>query len=162
MFDLICTFFGLVLGVGFFIGILLLCTHVILMWVWMTVRLLETIEVHSGYDFPYLNPLHLIPGYAGSFIKLIGFIVDLFFVPFIEQEHVFMIFITITSTEIMHRHSYGGTGYLVQTHSIKNSWSRKKRRIEVHNYIYYLYLLSAMIIVAFGIVINLYCNVWKY
>lgn len=31
----------------------------------MFVRLLETIEVHSGYDFPYLNPLHLIPGYAG-------------------------------------------------------------------------------------------------
>ena len=30
-------------------------------------RLLESVEVHSGYDFPYLNPLHLIPGYAGAF-----------------------------------------------------------------------------------------------
>lgn len=36
----------------------------------MFVRLLETVEVHSGYDFPYLNPLHLIPGYAGK--KFLG------------------------------------------------------------------------------------------
>lgn len=42
-----------------------MCDHIILTWAWMFVRLLETIEVHSGYDFPYLNPLHLIPGYAG-------------------------------------------------------------------------------------------------
>ena len=56
----------MVLGVGFFIGILLMCDHIILMWMWMFFRLLETIEVHSGYDFPYLNPLHLIPGYAGA------------------------------------------------------------------------------------------------
>lgn len=56
----------LVLGTGFFIGVALLCDHLVLIWLWMTVRLLETIEVHSGYDFPYLNPLHLIPGYAGA------------------------------------------------------------------------------------------------
>ena len=30
----------------------------------MAFRLLETIDVHSGYDIP-LNPMHLIPGYAG-------------------------------------------------------------------------------------------------
>ena len=51
---------------GFMWGVLLLCDHLVLIWLWMTVRLLETIEVHSGYDFPYLNPLHLIPGYAGK------------------------------------------------------------------------------------------------
>ena len=56
----------LVLGAGFFIGVLLFCDHVVFMWLWMFVRLLETIEVHSGYDFPYLNPLNLIPGYAGK------------------------------------------------------------------------------------------------
>lgn len=56
----------LVLGTGFFIGVLLLCNHLIAIWLWMMVRLLETVEVHSGYDFPYLNPLHLIPGYAGT------------------------------------------------------------------------------------------------
>lgn len=55
-----------VLGMGFFVGAVLLCDHLMLIWVWMMVRLLETIEVHSGYDFPYLNPLHLIPGYAGK------------------------------------------------------------------------------------------------
>lgn len=55
----------LVLGTGFFIGVILMCDHILLVWVWMLVRLLETIEVHSGYDFPYLNPLNLIPGYAG-------------------------------------------------------------------------------------------------
>ena len=55
-----------VLGFGFVLGVLAVCNHVVLLWTWMFVRLLETIEVHSGYDFPYLNPLHLIPGYAGE------------------------------------------------------------------------------------------------
>lgn len=55
-----------VLGIGFFIGILLLCNHLIMMWLWMIVRVLETVDVHSGYDFPYFNPLHLLPGYAGA------------------------------------------------------------------------------------------------
>ena len=31
-------------------------------------RVLETVEVHSGYEIPYLSPLHLIPGYAGECI----------------------------------------------------------------------------------------------
>ena len=48
-------------------GIMLLCNHLALIWLWMAVRLLETIEVHSGYDFPYINPLNLLPGYAGKF-----------------------------------------------------------------------------------------------
>jgi methylsterol monooxygenase len=55
-----------VLGFGFFIGILLLANHVVLLWAWVFYRLLETIDVHSGYDVPFLNPLHLIPGYAGA------------------------------------------------------------------------------------------------
>ena len=53
------------------LGIMLLCDHLALIWLWMAVRLLETIEVHSGYDFPYLNPLHLLPGYAGSFDEVV-------------------------------------------------------------------------------------------
>ena len=56
----------LVLGTGFFIGVLGFCNHLIFLWVWMAVRLVETIDVHSGYDLP-LNPLHLIPGYAGTY-----------------------------------------------------------------------------------------------
>ena len=54
-----------VLGMGFFWGLLLLSNHVIMLWAWVTVRLIETIDVHSGYDIPYINPLHYIPGYAG-------------------------------------------------------------------------------------------------
>lgn len=56
----------LILGAGFFIGILCTCNHVAFLWVWMVVRLLETIDVHSGYDIPYINVFHLIPGYAGA------------------------------------------------------------------------------------------------
>jgi methylsterol monooxygenase len=56
----------IILGMGFVIGILAFGNHIAFMWLWMFVRLLETIDVHSGYDFPYLNPLHLIPGYAGA------------------------------------------------------------------------------------------------
>uniref|UniRef100_A0A8C6G2D9 Methylsterol monooxygenase 1 n=1 Tax=Moschus moschiferus TaxID=68415 RepID=A0A8C6G2D9_MOSMO len=36
----------IILGTGFFIGIMLLCDHVILLWAWVTVRLIETIDVH--------------------------------------------------------------------------------------------------------------------
>jgi methylsterol monooxygenase len=50
---------------GFFWGILFLCNHFFMMWAWVTVRLLETIDVHSGYEIPYINVMHLIPGYAG-------------------------------------------------------------------------------------------------
>lgn len=56
----------IVLGFGFFIGILVLCNHFVMLWAWVTFRLMETIDVHSGYDVPYANPLHLIPGYAGA------------------------------------------------------------------------------------------------
>jgi len=39
--------------------------HLAFLWGWMAVRLLETIDVHSGYDIP-LNPLHLLPFYGGA------------------------------------------------------------------------------------------------
>ncbi|KAM4900051.1 methylsterol monooxygenase 1 isoform 2-T3 [Sylvia borin] len=55
----------LILGAGFFIGIVVFCNHVVLLWAWVICRLMETIDVHSGYDVP-LNPLHLVPFYAGA------------------------------------------------------------------------------------------------
>ena len=55
----------IILGTGFFIGIMLLCDHVILLWAWVTVRLIETVDVHCGYDIP-LSPFNLSPFYAGS------------------------------------------------------------------------------------------------
>lgn len=54
-----------ILRTGFFTGIIHLCDHVILLWAWVTVHLIETVDVHSGYDIP-LNPLNLSPFYAGS------------------------------------------------------------------------------------------------
>ncbi|KAI0210354.1 Methylsterol monooxygenase 1 [Lamellibrachia satsuma] len=56
----------LILGMGFFWGILLFSNHVVMLWAWVAVRLLETIDVHSGYDIPYVNIFHLIPGYGGA------------------------------------------------------------------------------------------------
>ncbi|KAK7878307.1 hypothetical protein WMY93_031126 [Mugilogobius chulae] len=55
----------IILGAGFFIGIMIFCNHVFFLWAWVSFRLLETIDVHSGYDVP-LNPMHLIPFYAGA------------------------------------------------------------------------------------------------
>ncbi|XP_002741042.1 methylsterol monooxygenase 1-like, partial [Saccoglossus kowalevskii] len=54
----------IVLGAGFFIGILLFTNHFILLWAWVIFRLMETIDVHSGYELP-LNPMHLLPFYGG-------------------------------------------------------------------------------------------------
>ena len=36
----------LILGAGFFIGIMIFCNHVVLLWAWVAFRLLETIDVH--------------------------------------------------------------------------------------------------------------------
>ncbi|KAG8135061.1 putative C-4 methylsterol oxidase-like protein [Naja naja] len=55
----------IILGTGFFIGIIVFCNHVILLYAWLVCRLIETIDVHSGYDIP-LNPLHFLPFYAGA------------------------------------------------------------------------------------------------
>lgn len=54
----------MILGIGFFIGVLIFCNHLILNWAWVTLRLIETIEVHSGYDI--WTPLHLLPFYGGA------------------------------------------------------------------------------------------------
>ena len=53
-----------VLGAGFFIPLVAFTNHLTFMWAWLAVRLIETTDVHSGYDLPF-NPLKLIPGYAG-------------------------------------------------------------------------------------------------
>jgi methylsterol monooxygenase len=54
-----------ILGMGFFLGVFLLCDHVFFMHLWMCCRLFETIDVHSGYHF-FWNPLHLVPFYGGA------------------------------------------------------------------------------------------------
>lgn len=46
-------------------GVLLLGNHLVVIWGWTLVRMLESYDVHSGYEFPF-NPLHLIPFYGGK------------------------------------------------------------------------------------------------
>lgn len=36
----------IILGAGFFIGIMIFCNHVLLLWAWVAFRLMETIDVH--------------------------------------------------------------------------------------------------------------------
>jgi len=55
----------LFLGVGTVLGPALLCNHVFTMHVWVIFRLLQTIECHTGYDFPW-SPRQWIPFYGGS------------------------------------------------------------------------------------------------
>ena len=77
-----------VLGAGFFIGVVVTCNHIVLLWVWMVARLLETIEVHSGYDIPYINPYYLIPGYAGVFnIESLLYIMEIYILAYHFLKH---------------------------------------------------------------------------
>jgi methylsterol monooxygenase len=55
----------IVLGVGFFISLPFVCDHLFVFWCWLAVRMLQTTDVHSGFYFPYLNPLYLLPFYGG-------------------------------------------------------------------------------------------------
>lgn len=47
------------------LGPFILTRHVLTLWFWLVVRLLETVEDHSGYDLPF-NPTQFIPFWGGS------------------------------------------------------------------------------------------------
>jgi len=55
----------LVLGIGFFVPLIVMCDHCIFMFVWFLVRQVQTHEAHIGYSFPH-NPLHMLPFYGGA------------------------------------------------------------------------------------------------
>eukprot|EP00842_Homolaphlyctis_polyrhiza_P005301 jgi/Hompol1/5772/HPOL_002055-RA len=60
----------LVLGIGFFVGPLLWVAvlrdlHVINIFVWVLARLIQVVDSHSGYDFPWALR-HLLPFWAGA------------------------------------------------------------------------------------------------
>lgn len=55
----------IVLGVGFFLPLPLVCNHLFIFWCWLAVRMVQTTDVHSGFYTPWLNPMYLIPGYGG-------------------------------------------------------------------------------------------------
>jgi len=53
------------LGIGTVLGPIFLINHVFSMHVWVVIRLVQTIECHAGYDFPW-SPRQFIPFYGGS------------------------------------------------------------------------------------------------
>ncbi|KAF8918626.1 C-4 methyl sterol oxidase [Mucidula mucida] len=60
----------LILGTGTLIGPLVYCyftqnLHIVTMYIWITLRLFQTIDAHSGYDFPW-SLQHIIPFWAGA------------------------------------------------------------------------------------------------
>jgi len=56
---------SVVLGLGTLVGPMLLTRHLFTLWVWLLVRLYQTVEAHSGYTFPW-NPTRFIPFWGGA------------------------------------------------------------------------------------------------
>lgn len=56
---------SIILGVGTLVGPMLLTRHLFSLWFWLLVRLYQTVEAHSGYNFPW-NPTRFIPFWGGA------------------------------------------------------------------------------------------------
>jgi len=54
-----------ILGMGTVVGPLLTTRHLLTLYVWLAVRLYQTVEAHSGYDFPW-TLTNFIPFWGGS------------------------------------------------------------------------------------------------
>lgn len=53
------------LGIGTILGPLMFADHLLTLWFWLFFRVLQTVEVHSGYDFPWsLN--NWVPYWGGA------------------------------------------------------------------------------------------------
>ncbi|KMZ66697.1 C-4 methylsterol oxidase [Zostera marina] len=55
----------LFLGFATILGPALTGPHLFTLWLWMVVRVMETVEAHCGYDFPW-SPSKFIPLYGGA------------------------------------------------------------------------------------------------
>eukprot|EP00898_Chlorokybus_atmophyticus_P007930 jgi/Chlat1/8138/Chrsp75S07600 len=55
----------LFLGLATVMGPALVGPHLLVMWTWMALRLIETVEAHCGYDFPW-SPSRFLPLYGGA------------------------------------------------------------------------------------------------
>ncbi|MQL79268.1 hypothetical protein Taro_011701, partial [Colocasia esculenta] len=55
----------LFLGFATILGPALTGPHLFTLWLWMTLRVLETVEAHCGYHFPW-SPSNFIPLYGGA------------------------------------------------------------------------------------------------
>ncbi|KAB1998852.1 hypothetical protein ES319_D12G118300v1 [Gossypium barbadense] len=54
----------LILGIPTFLGPAMVPCHMTTLWLWSSLRQVEAIETHSGYNFPW-SPTKLIPYYGG-------------------------------------------------------------------------------------------------
>eukprot|EP00475_Leptophrys_vorax_P042428 TRINITY_DN80004_c0_g1_i1.p1 TRINITY_DN80004_c0_g1~~TRINITY_DN80004_c0_g1_i1.p1 ORF type:complete len:278 (+),score=8.52 TRINITY_DN80004_c0_g1_i1:56-889(+) len=55
----------LFLGFATILGPALTGPHLFTLWLWMSLRIIETIEAHCGYEFPW-SPSRFIPFYGGA------------------------------------------------------------------------------------------------
>eukprot|EP00897_Mesotaenium_endlicherianum_P001631 jgi/Mesen1/1496/ME000132S00437 len=55
----------LFLGFATILGPAITGPHLLTLWLWMSIRVLETVEAHSGYDFPW-SPSNFLPLYGGA------------------------------------------------------------------------------------------------
>ncbi|KAJ8773076.1 hypothetical protein K2173_028253 [Erythroxylum novogranatense] len=55
----------LILGFPSFIGPALVPGHIVTFWVWFALRLMEAIDAHSGYEFPW-SPAKFVPLFGGA------------------------------------------------------------------------------------------------
>ncbi|WZZ54698.1 hypothetical protein YC2023_054805 [Brassica napus] len=55
----------LFLGFATFIGPALTGPHLITLWLWLVLRVIETVEAHCGYHFPW-SPSNFLPLYGGA------------------------------------------------------------------------------------------------
>ncbi|TXG62696.1 hypothetical protein EZV62_009690 [Acer yangbiense] len=55
----------LILGTPTFLGPVFVPGHIVTLLLWITLRQIEALETHSGYDFPW-NPTKYIPFYGGA------------------------------------------------------------------------------------------------
>ncbi len=83
---------SLFLGIGTLVGPVLFTRHLFSLWVWLFVRLYQTVEAHSGYDFPW-SPTKLIPFWGGMsniflFLFLFLFPLFLFFSIFLIERYL--------------------------------------------------------------------------
>jgi methylsterol monooxygenase len=57
------------LGIGTALGPMIIGMttgiHIFTVWFWVVIRLWQTVDVHSGYDFPW-SPNHYIPFWGGT------------------------------------------------------------------------------------------------
>mmetsp|Transcript_18177 Transcript_18177/g.23436 ORF Transcript_18177/g.23436 Transcript_18177/m.23436 type:complete len:128 (-) Transcript_18177:867-1250(-) len=47
------------------LGPILFARHLLTLWIWLGVRLMETVEDHSGYELPF-SPTNFIPFWGGA------------------------------------------------------------------------------------------------